>query len=143
METFEPSGLDYGIKFPTGDDIDMIRNAMTHRYTDMSYFSPQHLQELILSFQYLLFGTVWEPQIYSLAALLSIPLIGNVLAAEHLITDMIDRDVAHNLSDLCGRNINEVKSLQDSLIFTPCKSKSLLGVNKKLGGDSWPFSHSG
>ena len=53
------------------------------------------------------------------------------MAAEQLITDMIDRDVAHNLSDLCGRNINEVKSLQDSLIFTPCKSKSLLCVDKK------------
>ena len=26
METFEPSGLDYGIKFPTGDNIDMFRN---------------------------------------------------------------------------------------------------------------------
>jgi hypothetical protein len=115
METFEPSGLDYGIKFPTGDDIDMIRNSMTHRYRDMSYFSPQHLQELILSFQYLLCGTVWEPRIYSLTALLSIPLIGNALAAEQFITDMIDRDVAYNLSDFCGRDIHEVKLLQKEI----------------------------
>jgi hypothetical protein len=59
------------------------------------------------------------------------PAYRHALAAEQLITDMIDRDVAHNLSDLNGRNINDVKSLQDSLIFTPCKSISLLGVDKR------------
>ncbi len=109
----------------------------------MSYFSPQHLQELILSFQYLLCGTVWEPRIYSLAALLSIPLIGNALAAEQLITDMIDRDVAHNLSDLCGRNFNEVKSLAARLSHLyPLQIEVPPGCGQK-GGDSWPFSHNG
>lgn len=131
MEALEPSGFDDSVTFPTGADIDLIREAITFRHRDMSCFGPQHLQELLLAFQYLLCSTAWEPRIYSLAALLSIPLIGSALAAEQLITDIIDRDVAHELSDLCGRDINEVKALQDSLIFTPCKSISLLKADRK------------
>ena len=131
MEALEPSGFDDSVTFPTGADIDLIREAITFRHRDMSCFGPQHLQELLLAFQYLLCSTAWEPRIYSLAALLSIPLIGSALAAEQLITDIIDRDVAHELSDLCGRDINEVKALQDSLIFTPCKSIFLLNADRK------------
>jgi hypothetical protein len=129
METVESREADYSLTFPAGSDD--IRRGITSRYRDVSYFGPLHLQELILCFQFYLCSNVWDPRVYSLAALFCIPLIGSALAADQLLYEIIDKDTAHALSDLYGGDVDKVRAALDSLISTPCSLTSLLDANRK------------